>query len=407
MEERSITMNILFLFVSLPNLENSGGLFPSLIHEFVRHNHRVLVSSKGKNLAKSSIIVEDGISVLRIKGPEFTGVSNNIKKALAYQQYIIKQRHYVLKYWGKEKIDIIISHSLPPELAYVVGGLKCHYGCKFYLLQTDYTWQDAVAYGFFKKNSPIGLYYRYWERRAFKLADYIGVPTKGNVRFARQIYPWLKESLFRVFPFWQSPLDDIKESNMKSKYHLDGKFVVIYGGNVGPAQRIENLVELANQTQDYTDIVYLVLGKGSCLKTIKKMVAEKGLKNIIFKDFLPQQDYLHLLASCDVGLIMLNEVQATPNFPSKTMSYFDLQVPVLAAVDYVTDFGAFLEETGTGLWCYANDTASFRERLLNLYHDVSLREYIKKNEKQYFNQYMSPSYAYGIIINQINVKTRK
>lgn len=394
-------MNILFHFVALPHLSKDGALFAALINEFAKKGHSIYVATKGESGERTQINTESGIPVLRIGCPDFTGVSNNVKKALAYQQYVLKQRFYIKKYWGKEHIDLIISHSLPPELAFIISGLKKHFKCPFYLMQSDYTWQDAVAYGFFSKNSPIGLYYRYWEKKSFRLADYIGVPTKGNVRFARMLYPWLKEEMFAVYPFWQRSLGVTSDVEIKKKYNLDGKFVVMYGGNVGPAQSIEHLVELACRVRDYSDILFLILGRGSRLNAIKQMVNEQELHNIEFKDFLPQEDYLRLLASCDVGLIMLNEVHATPNFPSKTMSYFDLQVPVLAAVDYVTDFGQFLEETSTGLWNYSDDIESFKTNLLRLYNDPSLVKTIRLNERQYFDRYMQPEYTYNVIMKQI------
>lgn len=394
-------MNILFHFVSLPDLSNPNSLYASLIHEFINHGHKVFVATKDKKNGKTRVEKEGDIPVLRVSGPDFTGVSNNIKKALAYQQYVIKLRYYIKKYWGKEKIDIIISHSLPPELGYVISSIKKHFKCPFYLMQSDYTWQDAVAYGFFSKNSPIGLYYRYWEKRSFKLADYIGVPTKGNIRYARMIYPWLKDEQFSVYPFWQRTVGVKSDGHIKQKYGLEGKFVVMYGGNVGPAQKIEHLVELANRMQDYPDILFLILGKGSKLDIVKQMVVDYNLKNVEFKAFLPQEDYLRLLASCDVGLIMLNEDHATPNFPSKTMSYFDLQVPVLAAVDYSTDFGLFLEETGTGLWNYSDDIERFKTNLLHLYDNPELVKSIKEDQRKYFDHYMQPEHAYNMIMDQI------
>lgn len=397
-------MNILFLFVSLPHLSDSGSIFTSLIHEFANHGHRIFVATKGRCEDKTHVEEEAGIPVLRVSCPDFTGVSNNIKKALAYQQYVLKQRYFVKKFWGKENIDIIISHSLPPELGYIIRGLKKHFHCPFYLMQSDYTWQDAVAYGFFKKNGPIGIYYRFWEKMAFSQADYIGVPTEGNVRFARMLYPWLRKEMFAVYPFWQRTLGVSRDVDIKKKYGLEGKFVVMYGGNVGPAQRIEHLVDLASKLKDYDDILFLILGKGSRLEAIKQMVAEKGLNNVEFKAFLPQEDYLHLLASCDVGLILLNEVHATPNFPSKTMSYFDLQVPVVAAVDYVTDFGLFLEKTGTGLWNYSDDIERFKENIIRLHDDSELCDSIRSKQKEYFNQYMQPEYAYYTIMNQIKAE---
>ena len=100
-------MNILFLFVSLSNLSNERTLYSSLVNEFRRQGHNVLVSSKAMNSSKTEVVDENGISVLRIGGPEFTAVSNNVKKALAYQLYVLRQRYYVKRYWRKDRRDYI------------------------------------------------------------------------------------------------------------------------------------------------------------------------------------------------------------------------------------------------------------------------------------------------------------
>ena len=100
-------MNILFLFVALPNLQDDASLFTSLIHEFHKHGHNVLVSAKDYRKEQiSEVVLEKGIRVLRIKSHQFTRVSNPIKKALAYQEYVIKQRHLIIKYFGNEKTMI-------------------------------------------------------------------------------------------------------------------------------------------------------------------------------------------------------------------------------------------------------------------------------------------------------------
>ena len=387
-------MNILFLLVSLPDLSNDGGLFSSLIHVFVNQGHKVYVSSKGKNMGKTEVKEEGGIPVLRINSSDFTGVSNNVKKALAYQEYVVKQHYYIKKYWGREKIDLIFSHSLPPELTYVVSGLKRHF---------NYTWQDAVAYGYFKKNGLIGLYYRFWERKMFKKADYIGVPTKGNVKFIRDLYPWIDKSRFAVFPFWQKPIEINKDQTTKERLGLKDKFVVIYGGSVGAAQRIEHFVELADVCSGYDDMVFLLLGKGAYLSVIKQMVEDKRLTNVVFKEFLPQQEYLQLLASCDVGMIILNEKMATPNFPSKSLSYLNMKIPDLAALDHVTDFGKYLEEYGAGLWSYSDDIDSLKEHLLKYYHSKELREETARRGYELFINNMTPKCAYKIISSQIGI----
>ena len=393
-------MNILFLFVSLPNLQDENSLFTSLIHEFKRYGHNILVSAKDyRQEQKSEVVIENGIKVLRVKSHQFTRVSNPIKKALAYQEYVLKQRHLVIKHFGKERIDVVFSHSLPPELAWVVGGIKRHFGCKFYLLQTDFTWQDAVAFGYFRKNSPVCWYYRFWEKRMFKQADYIGCPTEGNIDYILKYYPQIDRNKFQLVPFWQKAIqiNDIFDAKASDE-QLKNKFVVVYGGSIGAAQRIEHILELANETRDNSDIVYLILGRGTYLPVLKKMAKEQQLFNVVFKEFLPREEYMQLLASCDVGMIILNEKMATPNFPSKSLAYFNMRVPVLAALDYSTDFGKFLEDNGIGLWAYSDKPKELKKKLMMYYENRQLLSETKENAYNYYMDNLQPEHAYDSII---------
>lgn len=394
-------MNVLFLFAYLPKLESDTILFTQLINEFKNNGNNVLVSAKGGDVDKTGVVVENGIPVLRVKSHDFTGVSSNVKKALAYQEYAFKQRYYTKKFFKNEKIDLIISHSLPPELGYTVGGLKRYFKCPFYLIQTDFIWQDAVAFGYFGKNNPIALYYRFWENKMFKEADYIGCPTKGNVDFIKQYYPKIEDKRFDFLPFWANEITVKENTGLKEKMGLKDKFVVVYGGSVGAAQRIEHIVELAEACRDYKDIVFVILGKGAYLDVIKGMVNDKGLSNVEFKAFLPQDQYLAFLASCDVGLIILNEKMATPNFPSKSLSYLNMKVPILAALDHTTDFGKYLEENKAGLWGYSDDIPTLKERLLSYYNSKELREQVKVNGYNLFKNELTTARAYERIINKV------
>lgn len=389
-------MNILFLFVWLPHLSEENNIFSSLIHEFKHQGHNVLVSSRDQSGRKSSGVVEEnGIKVLRVVSHPFTGVANPIKKALAYQEYCIKQRHLIKNFFGNEKIDLVISHSLPPELAWVVRGVKKQFKCPFYLIQTDFLWQDAVAFDYFRRNNPICWYYRFWENRMMKLANYIGCPTKGNIDFILKEYPNMNKDNFQLLPFWQKPTDNVlpdvsvKERDPK----LKDKFIVVYGGSIGAAQRIEHMIELAEVCKNERGIVFLILGKGAYLPVIKQMAEEKKLDNVVFKEFLPQKEYLALLATCDVGMIILHEKMATPNFPSKSLSYFNMKVPILAALDYSTDFGDYLVEHNAGLWAHSDDIPALKDKLMLYYNDRKLLDEIKNNAYKLYIENLQPKHA--------------
>lgn len=389
-------MNILFLFVSLPQLDSGNSIFASLIKQFKDKGHSVFVAAKARNSRKTTFGSEYGINVLRIGSNEFTGISNNIKKALAYQEYTFKLRTLTYKYFKSKTIDLIISHSLPPELPFAISYLKKKFECKFMLIQSDYIWQDAVAFGYFSKKSIIARYYRVLEKRMFNLADYILCPTKGNIEFILKEYPHISRSVCHFIPFWQKPakFDHIP---LKSKEY-ENKFVVVYGGSIGASQRIDRIVELAESVKNVEGIHFVLLGRGAYVDVIKGLINTKHLTNIEIKPFIPQEEYLSFLSSCDVGMIILNEKMATPNFPSKALSYLDMKVPILAALDYSTDFGKYLEENNAGLWAHSDDIEELKIQLMKYYNSPVLRKQIADNGKRLFDSEMTPDKTYEKIM---------
>lgn len=97
----------------------------------------------------------------------------------------------------------------------------------------------------------------------FKKADFIGCPTKGNVSFIKKYYNFIKDEQFVFLPFWQNEINVQPNYQLREEFGLKDKFVVIYGGSVGAAQRIEHIVELAEACKNYKDIAFVILGERS------------------------------------------------------------------------------------------------------------------------------------------------
>lgn len=399
-------MNILFLYVSLPHLAESG-VFNDLIKEFVQQGHSAKVAVPMNKDSADGINMEAGIEVLRFKTDQLTRNASNIQKGLAYVKFIFQSLKAIKKHYGKEKFDLIIAHSLPPEMGIVVRKLKRKYKAKLYLMLCEYIWQDSVSLGFFKGGSLICRYYRWLEKITVKQADYIGSPSQGNIDFTLRYYPWAIKHNIHILHYSQAPIQ-LKETaeDIRNKYDLKDKFVALYGGNMTIAQKVENVVDLAEACMDYPDIVFLLLGRGPHIEQVKKDVEIKKICNVVFQDFLPKEDYNQLLASCDVGLISLNEKLSIPNIPSKTLSYFNLSVPVVASIDRNTDYGKYLEAAGGGLWSYAGDTEQFKENLLKLYHSPELRKQMGENAYRFYMENMLPEKAYQTITGKLGIRHR-
>ncbi len=395
-------MNILFLYISLPHLSESA-VFTDLIKEFANQGHNVKVATPLTGKGVEGVNKEAGIDVLRFKTDQLRNNTSNIQKGIAYIKLIYQFPKAIKKYFGKEKFDLIIAHSLPTEIGIIVNILKRRYKAKFYLMLCEYIWQDSVSLGFFKESSLVCRYYKLLEKITVNTADYIGSPSQGNIDFTLKHHPWAKNKNFEILHYTQAPINLPKSNNdIKSKLGIEGKFVAIYGGNMSIAQKIENVIDVAEACKDYEEILFLLLGRGQDLISVQEDVMRRNLSNVKFLEFLPQNDYLQLLSVCDIGLVSLNEKLVMPNIPSKTLAYFNLSIPIVASIDRNTDYGQYLEEAKGGLWSYAGDTEKFKENILALYQNPTLRKEMGQNGNKFYMKNMLPIVGYRTIIDQIN-----
>lgn len=400
-------MNILFLTIGLPDLNKSSSMYGDLVKEFKRQKYNIFVVApilESDTNKKTHLSIEDGVNVLRVKTKKIFGVSN-IKKGLAFQFLVINYILAIRKHWSKVNFNFAYSHTPPPELAILVSYIKKQYKCPFYLILRDFTWQDAVGFGYFKRNSLICRYYYYLDKLLYNKSDSIGCMSQGNIDFVLKHYPYVNNDKLHILHNFQTEVKyDIQDCSIKSEFNVDDKFVVVYGGNTSIAQKIDHLLNLAESCLDFKDIVFLLLGKGSYFHRIQQEAKERKLSNIVFHNLVPRDKYLKLLKSCDVGLIVLNEELSSPNIPSKSMSYFNASLPILASIDYVTDYGVFLDNINAGLWSYSGDNDKLKENLLALY--TNKEERIKKGTSGYnfYINNMLPIHAYSIIMSHIKSK---
>lgn len=97
---------------------------------------------------------------------------------------------------------------------------------------------------------------------------------------------------------WNIGLDPLDENNekvlvFKKKYGLDGKFVIMYSGNIGLYYDLENLIKVVEKikvgtkTTDGREVVFAFVGAGSVLDKLVLYVKEHHMDNVTF---IPYQD---------------------------------------------------------------------------------------------------------------------
>jgi glycosyltransferase involved in cell wall biosynthesis len=395
-------MKILFLMLNLSNLDKPSGMYSDLIMEFVNNGHivyPVAVSSKEK---KTFLSAENGINVLRVKTLPLFDV-NYIRKGIANLLLPFQYKMAIYRFYKNINPDLIILPTPPMTLGSLARNLKGKHNAKIYLILRDIFPQNAVDLGIIRNGSLLHKFFRRKEKNLYHCADTIGCMSQANIDYILKHNSDLEPDKIHILMNFQKSLESqfISLNNNKEHYGFKGKFVVVFGGNMGIPQKIENVLALARECLIFRDVVFLFIGEGTQLNRIKNFTIKENLSNIQFKNYIPRDEYMQLLKNCDVGLISLNEDYTIPNIPNKTSSYFDAGIPILASVDNATDCGLILERAGAGLVSQAGDLNAFFRNFCKLYNSHELRLQMGRNGKAFFNENMTSEKAYNTILRHV------
>lgn len=394
-------MRVLFLMLLYPDVKHTTNLYTDLAKEFVDNGHDVVVAAPTLDGRKTGLYSEGGVNVLRIKTLPLFGV-NPIIKGLANISlpYIFKRE---IKNHIKRSFDLIIMPTPPITFSTLANTLKQEWKAKTYLILRDIFPQNAVDLGLLR-NPLLISYFRKKEKFLYSISDQIGCMSQGNIDYVKVHNPEVKEDKLHLLPNWMTYNEKENEvdNTIKEKYGLKGKFVAIFGGNIGLPQKLEFVVEVANQLGNNNEITFLIVGSGSEKSRLSKMVNDLKLSNIRIFDFLPREDFNKLLAISDVGLITLHDRFTIPNIPSKTVAYMSMGKPILAAVDKATDYSQIINNANCGLCSLMGDVDGFIENILKMKDNTQILEEMGNAGKNYYQTNLRTSIAYKTIVSKIH-----
>ena len=123
-----------------------------------------------------------------------------------------------------------------------------------------------------------------------------------------------------IVPNWADPelIFPIQESNsFRRRFDLEDRFVVMYSGNIGLTQRLEEFIDAAELLVDLPAVVFLFVGQGSQRSSLESLVQRKALGNVRFLDYQPKSDLATSLGAADLHLVPLTRELSQCLMPSK------------------------------------------------------------------------------------------
>jgi glycosyltransferase involved in cell wall biosynthesis len=381
-------MRILILIdCYVPSTKSGAKQMHDLAKAFSRLNHQVIVATPDdKILRGSSIAVEDGITVLRVRTGRIKGAPKIVRGLNEASLSSVLWRRGK-EFFETNPCDLIVYYSPTIFFGALVRKLKRLYRCPSYLILRDIFPQWAVDTGVLRK----GLAYRFFrgkELKQYAAADVIGVQSPANLRYFTETGLEGRYRLDVLYNWASLGEKDMPASNYRDLLGLRDKVVFFYGGNIGVAQDMDNIVRLARALQDRQEIHFLIVGDGSEVPRLSGQITAEKLINITIHGPVSQEEYSAMLSEFDVGLITLDSKLKTQNFPGKMFGYMFHGIPVLASINQGNDLKETVESHEAGLVSLNGDDHLFYEHALELAENPKLRERLGRNgrtllEKQF------------------------
>jgi glycosyltransferase involved in cell wall biosynthesis len=312
----------------------------------------------------------DGACIVRLKAPQTKDVGYVRRTLGELLMPFFMLRNLRLSPLAGQKWDGIVWYSPSIFHGPLVNWLKRSSGCKAYLIIRDIFPEWAVDMGLMKR---WGLPYRFFDavaRYQYSVADVIGVQTPGNLPyFAR--WSQVGGRRVEVLQNWLDTPGQLPCSIRISSTPLAGRKVFVYAGNMGVAQGMDILLELAAKLQHREDVGFLFVGRGSDAKRLEKKATQLQLNNVAFFDEIHPDEIPDLYAQCAVGIVALDPRHKSHNIPGKFLTYMQSGLPVLANVNVGNDLAALIRAEQVGMVCESNEVEGLYQFAIDLLDQIN------------------------------------
>jgi len=280
--------------------------------------------------------------------------------------------------------DLVLLTVPPLPVCAPAALLGWLYNCPIVLNVQDILPEAAVHVGLIKNKALIWVLEAI-EKFAYRTAHTVSVIAEGFVENLESkgvpsekitcIPNWVDTSFIHPLP---------KENNAFRRAHqLEGKFVVLYSGNIALTQGLETVVEAAARLCDVPDIVFVIVGEMKAVERLKRYCKTCGANNVVLLPFQPRERLPEMLAAADVGLIVQKHNVVSFNMPSKTQVLLASGRPVIASVPGSGSAAKAIEKSRGGVVVEPENPVALAKQILELQKNPEQAERLGKQGRQY------------------------
>jgi putative colanic acid biosynthesis glycosyltransferase WcaI len=319
---------------------------------FQRENHN------GVNVLRSRIYVPASVTSIKRILHEASFVASSAFRALS-----------------QRKPELIFTVSPPLALSATARMLSRLWRVPYVFHVEDLQPDAAADLGMLNQGRLMRSLYAL-ERKAYRHAAMVSTLTDGMKR--RILSKGVPHEKVAVFGHWaEQELFEIPLTGSGNRFrqanNLCGKFIVLHSGNMGVKQGMDVILDAADRSRGYGEIVYLLVGDGAARPQLQAKAAAMWLDNVRFLPIQPKKMFLEMLSAADVCLVTQRTSVADIVFPSKTVTLLAAGRPVVASVAANSHIADVINAAGAGMITRPEDPEALLSAVIQLRDDSRRR----------------------------------
>lgn len=339
--------------------------------ELANQGYQVVVLMPSSDLKTAwEINTLGAVQVLKLKAPKTKDIGYIQRTLNEFLMPFYMRMNLSKSPFSHVKWDGLVWYAPSIFLSPLVKYLKKKSNCKSYLILRDIFPEWAVDMGTLSKGLPYR-FFKIIEKYQYSVADTIGVQTSGNLSYLEDWGSQPQKKL-EVLQNWLAKSSDVGCSISIENSPLAGRTIFVYAGNMGIAQGMGILLDLAEQLHSRNDVGFLFVGRGSDAQKLQQMAKDKNLNNVLFYEEIDPSEITGLYSQCHIGLVALDQRHKTHNIPGKFLSYMQNGLPVLACINHGNDLVNLIEENRLGKVCTDYKIESLVKKSLELLDDLEV-----------------------------------
>lgn len=220
-------------------------------------------------------------------------------------------------------------------------------------------------------------------KKIYKSSDKILISSRGFRKSIIDKGNFDKKIIY--FPNWAEDIFEKPEANEEIPNLPEG-FKIMYAGNIGEAQNLENIMQAALILKDFTNIKWIIIGDGRKLPWLKNFIDKHNLQETVYTlGRFPISKMPAFYQQADAMLLSLKE---DPIFsitvPARIQTYMASSKPILGLIN--GEASEIIKEANCGLVSKSEDIDNFVDNIKTL-ASLSKEELLNlgKNSKKYYD----------------------